>query len=264
MRELKRISYSFLHTFACPYAAFLRYEAAIKLKVTDSLALGNALHLALELSHKQSEWKLDYAVTEFQKEFKRIIEEDDVFISWPKMKKMEAEGIEMLSLYYTGLLSGQISKTPTAVEEEFELPFENEIVVVGKIDKREDEEDGEYTITDYKSGKYEPDAWFLRHDLQFTTYAWAGYEKKGKLPRKLRWHHLRTGKILETERTMEDVEELKTMMHNALEMNRNSIRYRVYHSQVCKWCDFKGAVCDDRELEKSLVKQREALKVTEA
>lgn len=175
------------------------------------------------------------------------------------MKKFEAEGIEMLEVYDYGITQGFISSTPLAVEEEFKLPFEDEIVVVGKIDKLEQDGD-DYIVTDYKSGKKEPDAWFLRHDLQFTTYAWAIQVKTGKIPKKLIWHHLRTGKLLETERTQQDIDDLLRMLHNALEMNRKDIRYRVFHPQVCNWCDFKGDTCDDHDLEAQLVAQREALR----
>jgi RecB family exonuclease len=161
--------------------------------------------------------------------------------------------------YDYALTQGKIATNPFAVEQEFRLPFEDAIVVVGKIDKI-DRDGDDYIITDYKSGAKEPDEWFLRHDLQLTCYAWACIEMFGKLPKKLVWHHLRNGKLLETERTERDVEELKTMLHNALEMNRKDIRYRVYHSAVCNLCDLKGATCDDRELEAQLVAQRNALR----
>jgi len=66
-----------------------------------------------------------------------------------------------------------------------------------RIDKIEvDEITGEYIVIDYKSGKTKPDLWFLSHDLQLTAYAWACLEKYGQLPKKVVWHHLRTGEFL--------------------------------------------------------------------
>lgn len=260
LKKLKHISYSYIHSFSCPYQAFLRYEAGLRSKPTEYLALGNALHLALEEGHKKS-WKLDVVISIFLKEFRRIIDEDEVYVTWPRMKKHEAEGIEMLERYDYGITQGTISATPLYVEKEFQLPFENEIIVVGKIDKIERTEAGDYIVTDYKSGKAEPDPWILSHDLQFSTYAWACQELYGSIPSKLIWHHLRTGNQLVTTRTQRDIDELKIMLHNALEMNRKEIRYRVYNAQICNWCDFKGSVCDDRELEDKLVAQREALRV---
>lgn len=230
-------------------------------KPTEYLALGNALHLALEEGHKQPAWTLEFATKLFIKEFRRIVEDDEVFVTWPKMKKHEADGTEMLVLYDFAIQSGKIPATPFAVEKEFKLPFEDEIVVVGKIDKIERTDSGGYIVIDYKSGGKEPDAWFLDHDLQFSTYAWACQQLYGELPEKLIWHHLRTGKLLETTRTQRDVDEIQTMLHNALEMNRKDIRYRVYNAQVCGYCEFKGDVCDDRQLEDRLVSQRQSLRV---
>jgi hypothetical protein len=219
--------------------------------------LGNALHYAIEKAY-DGPWKIEVASRLFLKEFRRQIEDDEVFVTWPRMKKHEAEGIEMLELFAYAISQGKVPLESRKNEQEFRIPFEEEIVIVGKID-RIDEENGEYIVTDYKSGKKKPDAWFLRHDLQFTCYAWACQVLYGKLPKKLVWHNLRTGDLLETERTQRDVDELQVMMHNALEMNRKGIRYRVYHQQVCGWCEFQGEVCDDRELEDELVRQREAL-----
>jgi CRISPR/Cas system-associated exonuclease Cas4 (RecB family) len=223
--------------------------------MTEHLAFGNALHLALEKAFTKLGFDLKQAIHIYLSEFRRIINEDEVFITFPKKKKYEAEGVEILEVFNYGIIEGKIPTTSFESEKEFKLPFEEEIVVVGKID-RLDKEGEDYIVTDYKSGSKEPDQWFLDHDLQFTTYAWAVQELYGRLPKRLVWHHLRNGKQLVTYRTQRDVDELKTMLHNALQMNRMGIRYRVYHSQVCNWCEFKGDTCDDRELEERLVAQR--------
>lgn len=230
--------------------------------MTEYLALGNALHLALELTHKfKPEFDLQFALNIYLKEYDRIIVEDDVFVAYPKMKKLRAEGAEMLELYVHGLEKDESENTILESEKEFKLPFEETIIVVGKIDKvQRSKRTGGLIVTDYKSGAKEPDEWFLNHDLQFTTYAWAALELYGELPEKMIWHHLRNGKRLVTTRTLRDIEELKTMLHQALEMSRQDIRYRVYHQQVCNWCNFKGEVCDDRDLEDRLVAQRDAIR----
>jgi len=257
---LKHISYSWLHSFACPYANFLRYEGRMRGPTTRHLALGSALHLALELTHTpEKEFNLQEAIRIFKTEFSRIIHDEEVFVKFPEMRKAEAEGAEMLGLYKYGLDTGTINPNVLAVEEEFTIPFAG-IEIVGKIDKIEGLSNNGYSVVDYKSGGKEPDLWFLGHNLQFTTYAWAGYEKYGSLPDKLVWHHLRTGKQLETTRSMDDIEELKEMIRNAKFMLDKGIRYRVYHEQVCGWCEYSGmgmnksTICDDKELERELVK----------
>jgi CRISPR/Cas system-associated exonuclease Cas4 (RecB family) len=228
-------------------------------KMTEHLALGNAIHQSLEDNHRAGTFNLTVAVSQFLKEFRRIINDDEVFVSWPKVKKMESDGAIMLEKYYDQMMRGEFTSHPVAVEEEFSLPFEDEIVVVGKIDKVENDENG-LVVIDYKTGSKEPDPWFLRHNLQFTTYAWAAQQKYGKIPDKLIWHHLRTARRLETERTQQDIDELQRMLHNALLMHRLDIRYRIYSEPVCNWCEFKGPICDDRELEQRLLAERESLR----
>ncbi len=250
---MRKISYSFIHLFACPYAAFLRYEAGLRGPTTKHLALGNAVHLALEEGHKAPAWNYDAVSKIFLKEFTRIINDESVFITWPEVKKFEADGISMISIY-DSMLEDKTIEPPEEIEYEFELPFKD-ILIVGRIDRMMKGE-----VTDYKTGQKEPDPWFLRHNLQFTVYAWAHQEKYGFLPRDIYWHHLRNGKRLRTERTQADIDGLKVMLQNAIDMQDKDIRYRVFHEQVCNWCDFKGEICDDKDLEaRTVLKKQERL-----
>lgn len=224
--------------------------------MNEYLALGNALHLALELAYKSTGvFDGPLAAKTFTSEFKRLIDEEEIFIGYPKTKKMEAEGLNMLALYVSQVEKGQIAEKPLAHEVEFKIPYEK-INVVGRIDKVEFDPAIGYHIIDYKSGSKEPDSWFLRHNLQLTAYAWACQELYGELPAKVIWHQLRTGKQLETQRTQQDIDDLKRMISNALFMDKHDIRHRIFHEQVCNWCDFAGAICDDRELEERIVNER--------
>ena len=85
-----------------------------------------------------------------------------------------------------------------------------------------------------------------------TVYAWAGLEKYGKLPRKMKWHHLRNGKLLETTRTLDDIEQVKRTISSVIGMNENGIRYRIYHEYICGFCEYKGDTCDDKDLEQRI------------
>jgi RecB family exonuclease len=252
MPELDHISYSFLHLLACPYASFLRYEAALRGPTTPWLALGNAVHLALEVAHREDNQNVDDWIKVFKAEYNRIVVDEEVFISYPQLRKLESEGMTMLEVYHAQTESGQITKHPLDVEKEFRIPIAGTFLV-GRIDKIEQDSDGEFGVIDYKTGKSKPDGWFLRHNVQLTAYYWACFELYGKYPKRLVWHHLRTGELLETERTQTDVEQLKDMISNAVLMKGMNIRHRIFHEQICGYCDYKGAICDDLELEKRVV-----------
>jgi RecB family exonuclease len=255
---LDHISYSFLHVLVCPYAAFLRYDAAIKAPSTVYLALGNSIHQVLENAHKEYNFNLRSWVDEFKEEYNRLINDEEIFVTYPILKKMESDGISMLEVYHAQIESGQITKEPLGVETDFRIPVSG-TYLVGRIDKIEDR-DGELTVIDYKTGKWKPDPWLLRHNLQLTAYYGAAFELYGRFPTKLIWHHLRTGEQLETTRTQADLDNLKRMIDNAVKMREQGIRHRVYDQSICGdgsgrgiQCDYRGETCDDPELENKTV-----------
>lgn len=245
----KHLSYSHLHLLACPYAAWLKYEAAVKGPTTKWIALGNATHYAIEHGHTDSGFNLESSISQFSDEFNRIIEEELVSIGWPEIKKMEAEGIDMLRLYDEQISEGIISSKPLALEKEFRIPF-LDTSVVGKIDKLERDDQG-YIVTDFKTGKSKPTQFSLRHNVQLSTYAWACQELFGEIPHTLIWHHLRTGERLETTRSQQDIDDVKQMVGNAIAIYEAGIRTRIFHDNVCGMCDYQGSMCEDREFEKS-------------
>lgn len=253
-KRFTQVSYTFLHTLACPYQAFLRYEGKLKGPLTHSLALGNALHLALEKLHGESLLTRQQAMEVYLTEFNHLTQQDDFFATYPQIKKAQAEGVDMLGKYYDQMEAGYIAEHPLAVEKEFRLPIAG-IDIVGKIDKVERTPEG-LVVTDYKSGSKKPDDWFLRRNLQFTAYYWACYEVYGEYPVAVQWHHLRTGQILSSIRDEFDIEQLKRIVEAAVHMQDVDLRYRVYHEQICGWCDYSGDVCDDPALEEKILAKR--------
>lgn len=258
---LDHISYSHLHLLACPYAAFLRYEAKVRGESSPWLVLGNVLHDVLEMAHKEDLFSLPEWVKTFRTEYNSIINDQEIFVSYPLLKKLENEGIEMLELYHGQIENGTISKYPLAVEKDFSIPISG-TKLVGRIDKTERTDSGTLRVIDYKSGKKKPDAWSLNNNLQLTAYYWAGFELYGEWPDELVWHHLRTGEQLVTYRTQKDVDNLKKMIDNAVKMRNQGIRHRIYNDAVCGdgsgrgiSCDYRGAVCDDTGLEEATVER---------
>lgn len=246
------LSYSALHHLACPYASWLKYEHQMRGPTTPWLALGSAVHTSLERTHLAGSFDLMVAVNLFKNEFNRIIEEDEVFVGYPQMVKLRNEGAEMVERYYDQIKSGKIKDNPLVVEKEFSIPVAG-TKVVGKIDKLEIDDDGEYTVTDFKTGRAKPNPWDLRHNLQLTTYYWAVFVLYGKYPKKVVWHHMRTGDLLDSEREPQDIKNLQDMIQNAVWMKQKGIRHRIFHEGVCNFCDFRGETCTDYELEAKLL-----------
>jgi CRISPR/Cas system-associated exonuclease Cas4 (RecB family) len=235
--------------------------------MTHYLALGNAVHLALEKAYTiPDEYTLylptvalEDTVALFLKEFRRIIEDDEVFATYPQLKKAEAEGIEMIARYYAKEIDmPHPDREVIGVEQEFKLPISG-IEIVGKIDRIDRTSQG-IEVIDYKTGSKKPDDWFLRRNLQFTAYYWATHELYGEYPTRVGWHHLRTGETLYQEREPWDIEQLKRIIDNTVKMSEQGMRHRVYHEKVCDWCEYSGHgnECDDHELEQKILEKASA------
>lgn len=254
MPRREKLSYSFLHSTACGYQNFLRYEGKIKGPLTGPLLLGNSLHYALEKGHLTENRTLDTFLTLFLDEHRRSVSDDDVFIAFPEIKQNEKEGAVMLSRYWDHMEKGRIQKEPLAVELEFDLDIDGTLLQ-GKIDKVEKHDDG-YVVIDYKTGRKEPEGWFLRRNLQFTAYWFACKEIYGEYPVRAIWHHLRNGKQIETTRTEWDIDQLRRNIEETQQMLDQDMRRRVYHEKVCGWCPYMGSICDDPELEQRILDRR--------
>jgi CRISPR/Cas system-associated exonuclease Cas4 (RecB family) len=254
MPSRERLSYSFLHSTACGYQNFLRYEGKIKGPVTAPLLLGNSVHYALEKGHLTDNRTLDTFLTLFLDEHRRSVQDDDVFIAFPEIKQNENEGTNMLSRYWDHMQKGRIQQNPLAVEQEFELEIAG-TKLQGKIDKVELQNDG-YVVIDYKTGRREPESWFLRRNLQFTAYWFACKEIYGEYPVRAIWHHLRNGKQIETARTEWDITNLEQNIRETQAMLDQDMRRRIYHEKVCGWCPYMGSICDDPNLEQTILDRR--------
>jgi RecB family exonuclease len=257
-----RISYTYLHqALACSYQSFLRYEGHLETPQTHYLALGNSLHLVLEKLYGEPPYapvlSLQEAIQMFLDEFNRDITENEIFASYPQLVKARKDGADMLATYFAQMERGEL-RNPIAVEQMFKLPIAG-AEIVGKIDKVEQDDDGELIVIDYKSGATKPKEWFLRRSLQFTCYAYACEQLYGKFPKEVVWHHLKSGELLRSTRDEWDIEQLTRTIESVVKMRDLEIRYRSYHEKVCEWCPFSGigGACDDPNLEQQILDRRE-------
>jgi ATP-dependent helicase/DNAse subunit B len=247
LTKLLKVSYSHLNLFiSCPYSAYLRYEAKVKSPTTIYLARGLALHSALERFHLETDAGLSFLVSVFKQEYNSIIDNEDVFVSWPQRKKYETEAIDWLETYHAQLLKAQFPRHPIAIEKEFSIPLGG-IEIIGKIDRI----DEGIIISDYKGAKAKIKPWDLKHNLQLTIYYYAAKLIYKQEPSKIIWWHLPSGERMETTRNDRDVEQLEKLITNAVKMKDLDIKHRVYN-ETCSRCPYMGDICEDPNLEVSL------------
>lgn len=87
---------------------------------------------------------------------------------------------------------------PRELEIQFSLPFFDGVEMTGFIDMICEQPDGSIWIVDHKSQSKTPSVNQLAHDPQFIIYAWAYRELYGALPDGVKYHALRSNKLIES------------------------------------------------------------------
>jgi putative RecB family exonuclease len=105
---------------------------------------------------------------------------------------------------------------PRVLEQEksFELPLENNVIIMGRMDQVNSLGGNDVEIVDYKTGKAKKDS-DARKDLQLSLYALAGKEIFEWNPVRLVFHYLPNNQVQVTTRDAEQLDEAEAMVQEA-------------------------------------------------
>ena len=132
-------------------------------------------------------------------------------------------------------------RSPVATEAWFELPFGDDLVVVGAIDRVDADEDGTLHVIDYKTNRKARTRAQVRDSLQLAIYALAVEELFGHLPRTVGLDFVVPGTLVRV-----DVADLDLA---AVGPRLAAVAARIVAGEdqptphrLCDWCDFR-AIC---------------------
>ena len=117
--------------------------------------------------------------------------------------KYKRDGWQWCKNYYLKYIDGKF-KPAYAVELYFQLPIGDDYVVIGYIDRIEKNDDGTFTIVDYKTDPKMRTQEEVDNDVQLTFYYWAMREL-GMEVRELSLEFLKFNQRVITRRTPEDI-----------------------------------------------------------
>jgi putative RecB family exonuclease len=123
-----------------------------------------------------------------------------------------------------------------------DLDEDGEYRLQGYIDRLDYAGDGVYEIHDYKTANSLPDQGKMDEDRQLAIYSVAVKEKYADCKEvKLIWHYLAFDKEIISERTDQDLEELKQKIVNTIkEIEAKDLNsYEPKQSALCNWCAYK-------------------------
>lgn len=158
----------------CRYRFWRQYVIGEELPSHHSANFGKALHASIELFYKNG---VEPKVT--------FVELVDEFDPYRQYQDYFTDSVAMLDRMDFSQYQ------PIATERPFVEQLTNNAYILGFMDLI----DRRGWVVDFKSSKYKPAT--INNDLQFAIYAFAYTQLFGQPPRRVLWHHLRTGEVVD-------------------------------------------------------------------
>lgn len=235
MNNLPILSASKLKAFKkCPRQYYYKYINHTEQGDDKNMSalLGSALHKAIELYYKEGKTNYTYEFQQYMQHTIELWDEKGYTVSYEYnfMRDLK-DGKAFLKKIDWDFFN------PTELELRFSLPFpkENPIVIInGVIDMICDG-----MVIDHKSGKEKPNKQELAHDPQFILYHWAYEQLYGKPPEIVYWHHLRTGKLIESRIKDNYADKIQQLTVDIQAMLSTTVYHRKEQDSFCrKVCAF--------------------------
>ena len=241
-------SHSKLSTFEqCPQKYKFRYIDKIKvLKKSIEAFLGSIVHETLEWIHNEVKSEripnIDEAVIFYSKSWEQKYNQDIYIVKKElTIKDYFNTGIRFILGYYTRNCPFNENTLETEKRIEVNLDDLKKNKIVGIIDRLVyNKEKEEYEIHDYKTGNTLPAQEKIESDRQLALYSIAIKNEFGKDKKtKLIWHYLAFDTKIYSERTNEQLEQLKKETLELIKKIENEKEFPTKKSPLCNWCEYK-------------------------
>jgi ATP-dependent DNA helicase UvrD/PcrA len=180
----------------CPQQYAFSYLWSLKEGPRATLSFGSVMHTTLKRFLEQLK---KASLLPFE-EVQRIYETEWTSAGYEdayQEAEYKKDGLEQLKVFYASIAA----ETPNIIEQEkaFELPLENDVILVGRMDQVNSLGRNDVEIVDYKTGKPRKEA-DVRKGLQLSIYALAAREIFEWNPVRLVFHYLQDNSTLVTAR----------------------------------------------------------------
>jgi putative RecB family exonuclease len=232
-----RLSYSRIDTYQrCPAQFRYQYIDGIPGEPSPHLSFGTSIHTALERFYDR---KLPVPPSEDE-----LV--DYLYDAWETTGFEQMERDEQLAWYRHGqevlrrfhARQAATFRLPADVEKWFELPFGEQIVVVGSIDRVDVDESGELEIIDYKTSKKVRDQRAVRASLQLAIYALACEHLYGRLPAHVTLDFVVAGVAVRVAIDEIDLDAARAEITRVADAVRAQV-FDPVPNRLCGWCDYR-------------------------
>ncbi|MGC1482898.1 MAG: UvrD-helicase domain-containing protein [Candidatus Acidiferrum sp.] len=226
---------------SCPQQYLFSRSWSLKEGPKAVLSFGSVMHTTIkrfiDQLRKGTKLPFEEVARIFETEWSSAGFEDDY-----QEKGYKADGLEQLR----GFHAAMIEAPPQVMEQEksFELPLENNVTIIGRMDQINSLGRNDVEIIDYKTGKPKKDA-DAKKDLQLSLYALAAKEIFEWNPVRLVFHYLQNNQTQATTRDAKQLEEAQKIVLEAA----SDIRAGEFPPRpgfVCRSCAYKP-ICPAHE-----------------
>lgn len=232
----------------CPRRYQYRYVDRIsRARKTPETVLGTAAHAALEELYGRVSGGQLPPLDEVRSWFDKHLDEewDESVVSrdarfakddWRRV------GHECLGLYYAAHAPFNEDRT-VAVEKRVGFPIEvegREYRIEGFVDRLALAKDGAFEVQDYKTSKSLPNQEHADSDWQLALYELAiRREWPDAKTVRLKWHYLRHGATLTSERSPEARERLRAEVAALIAKIKGDHEFEPQSGPLCDWCEYR-------------------------
>ncbi len=232
-----RLSFSRAETYeTCPAKFRFTYVEALPGLPGPHLSFGSSIHAALERFYDQ---KLPICPSE--RELLGFLYEDWDSSGFEGLTRDEQllwyrHAQDVLRRFHAR--ESVRYRLPADVEKWFSLPFGDDAVVMGSIDRVDVDDDGSLEVIDYKTNKRMQDRERVRASLQLSIYALACEHLYGRLPTAVTLYFVVPGVRV---RVATEEIDLDGARHTVARVAA-AVRAGAFDpapSRACNWCDFR-------------------------
>ena len=219
---------------SCPQQYLFRRSWSLKEGPKAVLSFGSVMHTTIKRFVDQLRKGVNLPFEEvariFETEWSSAGFEDDYQESGYKK-----DGIEQLRAFHAAMLEGP----PKVLEQEksFELPLDNNVTIIGRMDQVNSLGRNDVEIIDYKTGKPKKDA-VAKRDLQLSLYALAAKEIFEWNPVRLVFHYVQNNQTQVTTRDAKQLEEAQKIVLEAAADIRAG-EFPPKPGFICRSCAYK-------------------------
>ncbi|MBU3941871.1 MAG: PD-(D/E)XK nuclease family protein [Nanoarchaeota archaeon] len=240
-------SYSKISCFEqCPLKFKFQYIDKIKTEIEQTIEafLGGIVHEALEKLYTDLKFQKVMKINEFLDFYNDLWQKNwnDAIVIVKKgydKENYRKMGEKFLTDYYNHYKPFDQGNVLGLETTEF-IDLDDKYKFHVRIDRLNEADDGAYEIHDYKTGGYLPEQTKFDEDRQLALYSLWILKKFDNVKRiKLIWHYLAFDKEIVSERTQDQLMNLRRETIKAINKIESAKDFPSVVTKLCDWCNFR-------------------------